>query len=51
MTMNRLTALVRVVTCAMGATLVTFVMALGFVESTNAAPFAVSPAAQVTLSA
>ncbi|HYL71590.1 MAG TPA: hypothetical protein VEY89_09865, partial [Candidatus Dormibacteraeota bacterium] len=52
MNMNRLDNLLRAVTCAMSATLITFVLGFGFVESTNAAPFHVAPAAaQATPSA
>ena len=43
--------LVRAVTCAAGATLVTFVLGLGLVESTNAAPFVGAPVAQSAASA
>ena len=49
--MNSLNNLLRAVTCAMSATLVTFVLGFGFVESTSAAPFNVTPvAAQASLS-
>jgi hypothetical protein len=46
--MSRFNHLVRAVTCAASATLVTFVLGLGLVEATNAAPFAVTPAASDT---
>ena len=46
--MNLFSKLARAVTCAAGATLVTFVLGLGLVESTNAAPFAVTPVATQT---
>ena len=38
--------LYRDLTCATAAVLITFVLGLGFVESTSAAPFATTPAAE-----
>jgi hypothetical protein len=43
--MTTVTNLLRDVTCALGAGLVTLVLSLAFVESTSAAPFQ-TPAAQ-----
>ena len=42
--MNRLSTLVRDVTCAAAAVLVTFVLSLSFVQATSATPFHVAPA-------
>ena len=45
-----LSTLVRDVTCAASAALITLVLSLSFVESTTAAPFNVAPAAQTAQS-
>jgi hypothetical protein len=44
--MTTASTLIRDVTCAMAATLVTLVLCLSFVESTSAAPFHGTPATQ-----
>jgi hypothetical protein len=44
--MTTLTNLLRDVTCAMAAAVVTLVLSVSFVESTSAAPFHVTPAVQ-----
>lgn len=48
MTMSRFANLYRDMTCAAAAALITLVISLSFVESTSAAPFHVTPAAQAT---